>query len=131
MRNFSVLPQEIFASQWRNRSLVFALTKREIVSRYQGSFLGGCWSFFNPLCLPILPNDQYVALADGDLYNNVPQHWLHDALVSTVSFSKIRWGRGSCPVSESQPATDNLMIKTFLLESETTRQVARDGEWVV
>lgn len=49
MRNFSISPQEMFASLWRNRSLVIALTKREVVGRYRGSFLGLFWSFFNPL----------------------------------------------------------------------------------
>lgn len=45
--------------------------------------------------LPMLPNGQYVlmaSLADGDLYNNVQHHWLHDALVITVLSSKVRWG---------------------------------------
>lgn len=49
MRNFSISPLEMFASLWRNRSLVVALTKREVVGRYRGSFLGLFWSFFNPL----------------------------------------------------------------------------------
>lgn len=39
----------MFASLWRNRSLVIALTKREVIGRYRGSFLGLFWSFFNPL----------------------------------------------------------------------------------
>lgn len=45
--------------------------------------------------LPMLPNGQYsvmCSLADGDLNNNVQHHWLHDALILTVSSSKIRWG---------------------------------------
>ncbi len=45
--------------------------------------------------LPMLPNGQYVvmvSLADGDLYNNVQHHWLHDALILNVSSSKVRWG---------------------------------------
>lgn len=49
MRKFSISPLEMFASLWRNRSLVAALTKREVVGRYRGSFLGLFWSFFNPL----------------------------------------------------------------------------------
>lgn len=49
MHNFSISPLEMFASLWRNRSLVVALTKREVVGRYRGSFLGLFWSFFNPL----------------------------------------------------------------------------------
>lgn len=45
--------------------------------------------------LPMLPNGQYVVMAsvaDGDLYNNVQHHWLHDALTINVSSSKIRFG---------------------------------------
>ncbi len=45
--------------------------------------------------LPMLPNGQYtvnIALANGDLYEHVQHHWLHDALVVTVSSSRIRWG---------------------------------------
>jgi lipopolysaccharide transport system permease protein len=49
MRDFSTSPLEMFASLWRNRSLVIALTKREVIGRYRGSFLGLFWSFFNPL----------------------------------------------------------------------------------
>jgi lipopolysaccharide transport system permease protein len=49
MRDFSASPREIAASLWHNRSLVVALTKREVVGRYRGSFMGILWSFFNPV----------------------------------------------------------------------------------
>jgi len=49
MQNFSISPQEMAASLWRNRSLIRTLTKREIVGRYSGSFMGILWSFFNPV----------------------------------------------------------------------------------
>lgn len=45
--------------------------------------------------LPMLPNGQYLvmaSIANGDLYNNVQHHWLHDALIINVSSSKVRWG---------------------------------------
>lgn len=45
--------------------------------------------------LPMLPNGQYAVMAsvaDGDLYNHVQHHYLHDAYVFTVSSSKVRWG---------------------------------------
>lgn len=45
--------------------------------------------------LPMLPNGQYIlmaSLADGDLYNNIQHHWLHDALLLNVNSSKVRWG---------------------------------------
>ena len=51
MRTFSVLPHEIAASLWRNRDLVAALIKREVIGRYRGSIMGMAWSFFNPLLM--------------------------------------------------------------------------------
>jgi lipopolysaccharide transport system ATP-binding protein len=45
--------------------------------------------------LPMLPNGQYAlmaSVADGTLYNHVQHHFLHDALILTVTSSKIRWG---------------------------------------
>ena len=45
--------------------------------------------------LPMLPNGQYAVMAsvaDGDLYENLQHHWMHDALIINVSSSKIRWG---------------------------------------
>lgn len=36
-------------SFWRNRKLIYALIKREVVGRYQGSILGILWSFINPV----------------------------------------------------------------------------------
>jgi lipopolysaccharide transport system permease protein len=39
----------MIGSLWRNRSLIRALVKREVVGRYRGSVLGILWSFFNPV----------------------------------------------------------------------------------
>ncbi len=49
MQNFPATPREIAASLWRNRSLVKASIKREVLGRYRGSVMGILWSFFNPL----------------------------------------------------------------------------------
>ncbi|GAA3525358.1 ABC transporter permease [Zobellella aerophila] len=51
MQDFSISPREMASSFWRNRSLIKVLTKREVVGRYRGSFLGILWSFFNPLLM--------------------------------------------------------------------------------
>lgn len=51
MQNFSTSPKEMFASFWRNRSLISVLTKREVIGRYRGSFMGILWSFFNPVLM--------------------------------------------------------------------------------
>jgi lipopolysaccharide transport system permease protein len=34
---------------WRNRQLIAQMTRREIVGRYRGSFMGLTWAFFNPV----------------------------------------------------------------------------------
>ena len=44
-------PLEMFRSALRHRSLIFQMTKREVVGRYRGSVLGIAWSFFNPLIM--------------------------------------------------------------------------------
>lgn len=49
MRAFPATPLEMFASLWRHRELIKASTKREVLGRYRGSFLGLLWSFFTPL----------------------------------------------------------------------------------
>ncbi len=36
---------------WRHRGLVWQMTKRDVLGRYRGSFIGLAWSFFNPLLL--------------------------------------------------------------------------------
>jgi lipopolysaccharide transport system ATP-binding protein len=45
--------------------------------------------------LPMLPNGDYsvmTSLADGELYNHVQHHWLHDSLLLHVVSSKVRYG---------------------------------------
>ena len=50
--------------------------------------------------LPMLPNGQYAVIAsvaDGELYDNVQHHYLHDALIINVTSSKVRWGLMGIP----------------------------------
>ena len=49
MRQFSASPRELLASLWRNRELIQASAKRDVLGRYRGSAMGLLWSFFNPL----------------------------------------------------------------------------------
>jgi lipopolysaccharide transport system permease protein len=49
MQNFSASPMELISSLFRNRGLISALIKREVVGRYRGSFVGILWSFLNPV----------------------------------------------------------------------------------
>ncbi|WP_236213267.1 ABC transporter permease [Metapseudomonas otitidis] len=51
MRRFATSPIEIIFSLWRNRELLKASAKREVLGRYQGSFLGLLWSFINPILM--------------------------------------------------------------------------------
>ncbi len=39
------------ASLWRNRRLIASLTRRDVLSRYRGSFGGAFWTLLNPLLL--------------------------------------------------------------------------------
>lgn len=50
--------------------------------------------------MPYLPNGQYAvacSIADGNLQENVQHHFLHDALIITVSSSANRWGLVGIP----------------------------------
>lgn len=44
----------MLASFSRNRELISQLTRREVVSRYRGSWAGLAWSFFNPLIMLVI-----------------------------------------------------------------------------
>jgi lipopolysaccharide transport system permease protein len=54
MQDFTASPREMTASVWRNRSLIMASIKREVLGRYRGSFLGILWSFFNPVFMLVV-----------------------------------------------------------------------------
>lgn len=49
MQKFTTTLVEMLITNWRHRELIKASTKREVLSRYRGSFLGLIWSFLNPL----------------------------------------------------------------------------------
>jgi lipopolysaccharide transport system permease protein len=44
-------PYQVLAHLWRFRSLIGQLTRREIVARYKGSFVGMGWSVIHPLMM--------------------------------------------------------------------------------
>jgi len=46
-----ISPLALFHSIHKNRTLIFQLTKREIISRYRGSFLGILWTIINPILM--------------------------------------------------------------------------------
>lgn len=41
-------------SLWSNRLLIVQMTKREVIGRYKGSFMGMGWSFFNPVFMLVI-----------------------------------------------------------------------------
>ena len=47
----SVTLRGLIGSLWRNKQLVWQMTKREVVGRYKGSAMGLAWSFFNPIVM--------------------------------------------------------------------------------
>ena len=49
MQVFSGSFRELILSLFRNRALVYTLVKRDVLSRYRGSFFGIFWSFFQPV----------------------------------------------------------------------------------
>lgn len=53
--------------------------------------------------LPMLPNGQYAVMAsvaDGDQYENVQHHYLHDAFIVNVFSSKVRFGLVGIPFEQ-------------------------------
>jgi lipopolysaccharide transport system ATP-binding protein len=60
--------------------------------------------------LPMLPNGQYAVMAsvaDGDAYDNVQHHWMHDAMIINVSSSRIRYGLVGIPFEKVELKTIN------------------------
>jgi len=47
----SVSPLFIFGSFWNQRSLIWEMTKRDVIGRYRGSAMGILWSFLNPILM--------------------------------------------------------------------------------
>lgn len=43
--------RKLLNSIWRNRQLIWQMSRREVVGRYRGSVMGLAWSFFNPVLM--------------------------------------------------------------------------------
>jgi lipopolysaccharide transport system permease protein len=50
-REIRTSPLAIATGFWRNRQLIWQMTKRDVVGRYRGSIMGLAWSFFNPVLM--------------------------------------------------------------------------------
>ena len=62
----------VLSELWKSRTLVDALVRRHIATRYRGSFLGFFWSFLNPLCLMAIYTlvfSHYMRVAGGPNYH--------------------------------------------------------------
>jgi len=46
-----ILPWKIARELYQHKTLIYQLTKRDVISRYRGSYLGIFWSFLRPLCM--------------------------------------------------------------------------------
>ena len=46
-----VSPLFVFRSFWNQRSLIWEMTKRDVIGRYRGSAMGILWSFLNPILM--------------------------------------------------------------------------------
>ena len=57
MKSSSPYPASLAAairSIWMHRQLILELTKRDVIGRYRGSFMGLAWSFVNPLVMLVV-----------------------------------------------------------------------------
>ena len=53
-KQFNVALSTAFLEIWKQRSLIWQLTKRDVVGRYRGSIMGVLWSFLNPLAMLVV-----------------------------------------------------------------------------
>ena len=57
MKSTAPYPSSLMAatrSIWRHRQLIVELTKRDVIGRYRGSFMGLAWSFVHPLVMLVV-----------------------------------------------------------------------------
>ncbi|KLI98608.1 ABC transporter permease [Luteimonas sp. FCS-9] len=50
----SATPGSMFRSIWENRGVIWLLAKRDIQSRYKGSYIGLVWALINPLLMLLI-----------------------------------------------------------------------------
>ena len=71
-------------------------TYRPNMATAQGDIVEAVFSFR----LPLLPNGSYsmtVSIADGEPFNHVQHHWLHEALLINVVSDRLRYGLVGIP----------------------------------
>ncbi len=72
-------PLTLARSLLTNRQLLRQLIKREVISRYRGSFLGTAWSFFNPLLMLAVYTFVFTTI--------MKIRWVEEGSVDKVNFA--------------------------------------------
>jgi lipopolysaccharide transport system permease protein len=67
----STTPLAMFTSLWRNRQLVWQLTRREVIGRYRGSLMGLAWSFLTPLLMLVVYTFVFSVVFTGMIVFNL------------------------------------------------------------
>ncbi len=75
MQNFSAFPYEMFASLWRNRSLIRALIKREVLGRYKHSYIGVFWAVLNPILMLVIYTFIFTSVFSAKWGKNIDSTW--------------------------------------------------------
>lgn len=74
-------PLAMLRSLWRNRQLIWQMTRRDIESRYRGSLIGIAWSFINPILLLLVYTFIFTVVFHS--------HWSADPNESKTEFAII------------------------------------------
>ncbi|AVR21321.1 ABC transporter permease [Burkholderia multivorans] len=79
--SFPLSPWSMVASIKHHRHLIWQMTKREVIGRYQGSVMGILWSFLNPLCMLIVYTFVFSVVFKS--------HWGQDTSDNKTAFALI------------------------------------------
>jgi lipopolysaccharide transport system permease protein len=80
-KNHPATPMAMFSSLWRNRQLIWQMTRRDIVTRYRGSLFGLVWSFINPILLLLV-----YTFVFSEIFQS---RWIADGSESKTDFAII------------------------------------------
>jgi lipopolysaccharide transport system permease protein len=81
VQDFKATPMEMIASLLRNRGLIQASIKREVLGKYRGSVMGLFWAFFNPLIVLTVYTFVFSVI--------FPSRWGGSANVSKTGFALV------------------------------------------
>ncbi len=78
---YQAMPQDVFLCFWKNRSLVWQLTKRDVIGRYRGSMFGILWSVFNPILMLAVYTFVFNVVFKARWSNNVDESKTEFAII--------------------------------------------------